>query len=281
MSGLEIALEGVQDDVFNALLQSVRHGLEQLLPSMIRRAQEIREEVEEERYYEEATIDKRLREEFDQLSQKYRDGRLLEDACWKWAHKAGLKMEADWDNPQIIRFDPRRFNINSLKNAKFLHFPDMQEALAHSRHKRDLVIKGTFDRDLAVRREDLVFFAPGNDAWIDTIIENAICADRGRCCAIHRRVPGLKESWRGFELFYSLTIDPRPLYQHGFDPTHLFQALGFLKTSSYRLIVSHKGKLESKDSTIGKILQGPGAKMQIFISESEARNRERTAISGN
>ena len=37
---------------------------------------------------------------------------------------------------------------------------------------------GTFNRDIAVRREDLVFFAPGNDLWTDAIIDNAVVADR-------------------------------------------------------------------------------------------------------
>ena len=81
MSGLEIALEGVQDELYRAVLQSVRHGWESVLPGMIERAEQLRAEVEEERYYEMATINDRLREEFSLLSEKYRDGRLLQRSC--------------------------------------------------------------------------------------------------------------------------------------------------------------------------------------------------------
>lgn len=272
ISGLEIALEGVQNTLFAALLQNVRHGLQNLLTEMVTRAKKLRDEVEEERYYEQAAIDHTVREEFQRLGEKYRDGHLLEEACDKWASQAGLRMEADRDNRQIIRFDPRHFNINSLKKAKFLRFPDMQEALARSRRQRELIVKGTFDRDMAVQREDLVFFAPGNDPWIDTIIENAICADRGRCCAIQRNVPDFQGQWRGFELFYSLTIDPRPLYEGGFDPTNLFQALGFLQTSTYRVIISTKGKREDPRGKIGQILRESwkGGRGEIHLGKREA-----------
>ena len=64
MSGLEIALEGVQDELYQATLQSVRHGWEQLLPDMVKRAEQLREAVEEERYYGMTMINNRLREEF-------------------------------------------------------------------------------------------------------------------------------------------------------------------------------------------------------------------------
>ncbi|MEO9028095.1 MAG: SNF2-related protein [Ktedonobacteraceae bacterium] len=264
MSGLEIALEGVQDELYRAALQSVRHGWEDLLPGMVARAEQLREEVEEERYYEMATINNRLHEEFSQLSDKYRDGQLLQQSCIGWARLAGLHVEPDYDNQQIIRFNPRKFSIKSMKNAKFLHVPNMEEALARSRRKQDLIVTGTFNRDFAVNREDLVFFAPGNDPWIDTIIENATSADRGRCCAIRRSVPDFQGIWRGFEFFYSLTIDPRPLYKQGFDPTHLFQALGFLQTPTYRIILSEHGKREEKNGPLGKLLQAPFRKEKDF-----------------
>ena len=128
----------------------------------------------------------------------------------------------------------------------------MQEALCRSGRVRDLVIRGTFDRNIAVQRENLVFFAPSSDKWTDAIITNALEADRGRCCAIRRRVPGLKGNWHGVELLYSLAIDPRPLHAAGFVPVHLFRALGFLRSSLYRLLISADGQLEDKNSVVWK-----------------------------
>lgn len=254
MSGMEIALEGVQNDLLNEIRLHPRRGLGQLLQGMKERAEKLREIVEEERYYEEVSINHQLRDEFRNLSEKYRDGKLLQIACLQWANLAGLRIETSIDDT-IIRFNPRRFSMGSIKKAKFLQFPNMEEALRRSGRQRDLVIKGTFHRDIAVRREDLVFFAPGNDPWLDAIIANAIEADMGRSCAIMRHVAGMEGVWRGFELLYSFTVDPRPLYELGADPTHLFRALGFLRTSTYRLLLSEEGRRESLSSTIGRLIQ--------------------------
>jgi hypothetical protein len=49
----------------------------------------------------------------------------------------------------------------------------MPEALSRSGRLRNLVITGTFNRDVAVRREDFAFFAPG-EPWTDAIVRNAL-----------------------------------------------------------------------------------------------------------
>jgi ATP-dependent helicase HepA len=164
----------------------------------------------------------------------------------KWADLIGLSYDYD-SITDTLCFIPRLFNLIKMKNAKFFHPPDMQEALRRSGRARDLVIRGTFNRYVAVQRERLDFFASG-EKWTDAIITNALEADRGRCCAIKRLVPGLKGNWHGVELFYSLIIDPRTLYAAGFIPTHLFHALGFLRTSHYRLLISADGQLQDKNS---------------------------------
>jgi ATP-dependent helicase HepA len=222
MSGLEIALETIQDRLSDAICQSSREGIANLVDSMIEEADKLRQAVEEERYFEEAALNRQRRNEFERISEEYSDGKKL-----------GL-------------------NLNKMKNAKFFHPPDMQEALRRSGRARE--IRGTFDRNVAVRREDLVFFAPGSDKWMDAIITNALEADRGRCCAIKRRVHGLKGDWHGVELLYSLAIDPRPLYAAGFIPTHLFRALGFLRSSLYRLLISADGQPQDKNSIEWKII---------------------------
>jgi hypothetical protein len=131
----------------------------------------------------------------------------------------------------------------------------MEEALRRSRRAHNLVIRGTFNRDIAVRREDIVFFALGSDPWTDAIIANALEADRGRSCAMLRHVPELQGTWRGFELLFSLSIDPRPLYRAGYDPTHLFRALGFLRLSTRRLLLSDQGIQEKQSSIAWKSIK--------------------------
>lgn len=240
MSGMEIALEGIQNELAQALVQSTRHGLEGLLPDMVQRYDHLHKEVEEERYFEEGAINHRFRQQFQTMSEHYRDGSRLRNVFLPWATLAGLKYNYH-PHKDTVQFYPKGFNLKSMANAKFLP-PNMEEALRRSRNANQPFITGTFNRDKAVQREDLVFFAPGDDPWTDAVIANAMEADRGRCCAILRMVLGLEQTWRGFELLYRLQIDPRPLYAAGYDTAHLFRAQGFLAATTYRLLLSIDGQ---------------------------------------
>jgi ERCC4-related helicase len=255
LSGMELALEGIQDELTHALAQSTRQGLATILPQMITRADLLREEVEEERYFEAGAMNYRFRQEFETLSARYRDGAELRTAFLPWAKLAGLTHSYQSDQDTVI-FYPKQFNHKSLANAKFLP-PNMEEANRRSPNKNTLIITGTFNRDKAVQREDLVFFAPSDDPWTDAIIANALEADRGRCCAIQRIVPDLAQDWQGFALFYRLYLDPRPLYAAGYAPTHLFRAQGFLVATTHRVLISSEGQILKRSHPIWKALQAP------------------------
>jgi hypothetical protein len=250
MSGLEIVLEGIQSELIAALAENARDGLRRTLPEMISKATDLLHQVEEERYFEQGRIDYRRRKEFRKLSEDYRDGKRLGRSIVEWAKLAGLK---NTYRPDLgtVRFHPRRFNQRSMYNAKYFTPPNMVEALIRSGRTHTPVITGTFSRDIAMPREDLVFYAPG-EPWTDTIIENAIEADRGRCCAVVNIDPHLKSPWQGFELLYSIQIDPRPLYEGGFDPVHLLRAQGYLYVSTHRLVVSADGHVLSPSDPIYK-----------------------------
>jgi ATP-dependent helicase HepA len=242
LSGLEIALEGVQDELLAALQSSVRHGIADLLPEMVERAKQLREAVEEERYFEEGAVNKRLRREFERVGEVFGDGRLLRDAFLGWGNVAGLHATCE-PHTDLVRFTPARFSVRSMDKARFFDPPNMEEAVSRSRRRNDLVVKGTFSRTVAVRREDLVFFAPGSDPWIDAILQNALESDRGRCCAIMRSAPRLGLKWEGFDLLYSLEVDPRHLYSRGYDPIHLLSAQGYIAVPTIRIILSDDGQI--------------------------------------
>jgi superfamily II DNA or RNA helicase len=250
MSGMEIALEDIQSELLSSLRQSSRYGLAGILPSMGKRAEELRVQVEEERYFEKgSSISRPLQQEFARVSERYRDGRLLSRTFLSWADVVGLDPSYSQDTESIV-FDPRRFNPASMTNAKIFTFPNMEEAAKRSRRSRDMKIRGTFNRDVAVCREDLVFFAPGSDPWTDALIASALECDRGRSCAVSRVVPGLAEEWRGFDLFYTVGIDPRPLYSAGYGRAQLFRAQGFLTVATHRLLVSIDGHVEAQGGII-------------------------------
>ena len=61
----------------------------------------------------------------------------------------------------------------------------------------------------------------------------------------------LAEDWEGFELFYRLGVDPRPLYAAGYPPVHLFRAQGYLTISNalqwrlqYARVIEKAGTIE-------------------------------------
>jgi superfamily II DNA or RNA helicase len=255
MSGMEIVLETIQDEISSAMIANTRDGLADLLDDMVERANHLREEVEEERYFEEGAIDRHRRGEFTNISERYRDGEILRDAILGWADFAGLHHRYDAEK-QLVTFDPNLFNMKAITNARFVHPPDMREALRRSGRQRDLKIKGTFNRDVAVRREDLVFLAPG-ELWTDALIQNSLWADRGRCSAIERLAPDLAEGWEGFELLYRLSVDPRPLYAAGYLPVHLLRAQGYLTKATYRVVVAIDGTIIPASHAVVRCLRKP------------------------
>jgi ATP-dependent helicase HepA len=258
MSGMEIVLEDIQDQIIEALERSTHTGLANLLPQMKRTAEQLRSEIEEERYFEEGSVDYRRRAVFTEISNKHRDGERLRKALLGWAEMAGLEHSYD-SQMRLVVFDPTRFNVKSIQNAKFARPPDMREALRRSGREHDLVLRGTFDRGLAVRREDLIFFAPG-ETWTDALLTNALEADRGRCAAVLRYTTELEEDRHILALMYRLSIDPRPLYLAGYHPTHLFRAQGYLEQPTYCLYVSTDGEIITSSSPLVQIIQRPFAK---------------------
>ena len=66
-----------QSEVADAFSVDTRQGLQRLLPDMIRRGAELRDEVDDERDWDEGRIDWRRRRIFEDFSQTYGDGTWL------------------------------------------------------------------------------------------------------------------------------------------------------------------------------------------------------------
>lgn len=252
MSGLEIMLESIQDSILDSLINSTRNGLSNIKNEMDDLVQDIRNELEDERYFENIVINHRRRNEFNNIAKSYQDGSKLRKPVLNWANMTGLTHEY-YDEKDEVWFFPSNFNFRSMRNAMYEAPPNMIEALERSGRTHDLKIKGTFNRNLAVKREDLVFFSPGED-WTDSIMLNAIEADRGRCCSILTRAD-IDSVWKGFEYVLSIDIDPRPLYSNGFLPTHLFQGQGYIQIPYYRVIISEFGEVCERNSKPYRIIE--------------------------
>lgn len=251
LSGMEIALESIQDELLSTFASNPRDGIVHLVEPMKANAAHLRDAVEEERYFEDAAIDVNRRQQFRDMSKRFLDGIEIRRAVLGWAEMAGLRHHFDNEN-DTVTFRPGDFNDASMKNAKFFDAPNMEDAYARG-NTRNLTIKGTFNRLIGVRREDLIFFSPGTDVWTDTIIANALEADRGRCCA--SGVNWVDFAWTGFDFLYSIQIDPRPLFALGFAPTHLLRAHGYLVVSTYRILVTESGEIVPQGDALYKQLE--------------------------
>lgn len=235
MSGLEITVEEVQSLIDRAFQADIFNGLRQLLPQLRAFSDEMRREIELERIYEETAINTQVRREIAEISEEYADGEALRVSVSAWADHIGL---SNHYNPQtgILTYEPKRFSLTAMQNAKLIQLPNMEDANERSGRTRQLVIRGTFDRTIAVHREDLVFFAP-NEPWTKTTIENALESERGRCAAVEVITPDIKTPWEGFEFFFTLQVNPRPLYALGLAPIHLHRARGILNEAVERIII--------------------------------------------
>ncbi|MBN9653287.1 DEAD/DEAH box helicase family protein [Halobacillus sp. GSS1] len=224
LSGLEIALGDIKENIQEALVQNLRYGMESIIEKMHESLQGMRKRVEQERYFDMARqLDQTVEEHLLTLIDNFdgANGKKLGDTMMAWSSLAGLRGKYGEDG-NITVFDSGNVSIKSMKNTLFVP-PDMKEA--HKRAKRTGEIRGTFDRNYAIKREDLVFYAPG-DPFFDAIINNASQSELGRSCAFIKTDSEL--DWKGMLLTWSVQIDPVPLFNLGESSENLMAAQGYL-----------------------------------------------------
>ncbi|CEP66713.1 SNF2-related [Moorella glycerini] len=227
ISGLEIILGELNRQIALALIKDVEFGLSETIDSIIHFAQEMKKVIEEEQYYDAAAIIYRpLSRQLEQMVKYYQanENEMFATAMMTWASQAGLNGEGDTTNgSQIIRFRENAFSIRSAENTLLVP-PDWAVYRDYPMVRQKDSITGTFDRMLAIKREDLLFYAPG-DPVFDSIIENALSCGRGRACAFAE----LGEfEWKGLVFVWSIEPDIKPLLEVKGDLRCLTQFRGFL-----------------------------------------------------
>ena len=231
ISGLEIALEEVQNQVMQAFAANTRHGLAEMLPWLTDQANELRSTVEEERYFDEGAINWRRRNEFERIGERYQDGEWLRKDILEWAGVGGKKCYYNAQTEMTL-IGPAGADLAEIAKR------------VESRTQRlpDKVLAGTFHRSVAITREDLTFFTLGQ-RHIKKIVEIGLNHARGRCCAIQRSVRDLHEDWRGFEFLYGLSVDTRPLLAANLPTCHLRRVQGYLPDPTLRVVVDVYGNV--------------------------------------
>lgn len=257
LSGMEIALEDIKEEITEGLNKNIRYGLKSLLNNIKINSAVMKESVAKERYYDMAKqLDRETQDKFDKIIDKFdRDGgQLLGQTMINWSVASGWHVESDYDtnNKDIIVFKPSNISIKSMKNTLFM-LPDTKEALKRSKGNFNF-IKGTFSRDIAVKKEWLVFFAPGEPIF-DSIMKNCQEGFRGKSCAI--KVNKSKYNWRGFILKWNITFNKKYLLDKGFNAVEASKAQGYLPIDQITTFVKISGdNIENENELLDLIKSG-------------------------
>ena len=212
LSGLEIITGELNQTIGDAFGEDIYNGLENSLADIIELMENAREAVEEEQLYDSGSVLYRpLSQAVEQMLQTYQgsEGNLFQSAMLGWSTQAGLRSNAT-ENPNIIEFGEYRFSPRAAIQALFIP-PDWTKYENTSIMRREGKILGTFDRGTAIKREDMLFFAP-EDPVFDSIVGNAASNGRGRCCAFEAKADF---AYAGLLFVYNVEPDENYLLEKG------------------------------------------------------------------
>jgi ATP-dependent helicase HepA len=226
LSGLEIALGGIHDQIVESLGKDIRYGLSQSIEEIKNYSLSMKKIVEEERYFDMSRqLDASIEEQLTKLIQKFdeNEGQSLYNTMMSWTTMAGLGASIIDFEDKIVSFAPSNFSANAMRNTIFVP-PNLEEARRRSKKINTRDIRGSFSRKTAINREDLIFYAPG-DPFFDSIVNNAEELSRGRSCAYAQKS---SVDWEGFVLTWSINIDPRYILDIGEGLENLAMAQGYI-----------------------------------------------------
>ena len=203
LSGLEIITGELNERIEEAIEEDVYNGLENSIKDIIEMTEDTRDAVEEEQLYDSGSVIYRpLSIAVKQMLKTYSGGEndLFQSSMLGWANQAGLKSQINKND--VIQFADSMFSARAAIQSLFVP-PDWSLYDNTEIVRKEGRILGTFNRATAIKREDLLFYAPG-DPVFDSIIENAMDSGRGRCCAFTALAPF---NYVGFTCVYN--VEPK------------------------------------------------------------------------
>lgn len=187
LSGLEIITGEVNQRINAALTEDITRGLADAKADILELMDEMREAVDDEQFFDtNAMLYRPLTKTIEQMLDVYqgKEDEVFARAMLSWATQTGLVPEIAAKG-EVCVFSENRFSPKSAVNSQLIP-PDWAGYNRILKSYRTRKIAGTFNRARAIRREDALFFAPG-DSIFDTIIDNALNCSRGRCTALRLR----------------------------------------------------------------------------------------------
>lgn len=249
LSGLEIIMNDINQKIVESIKTDFEYGLYRLIPELIEEAEGIRETVRREQIFDTTAL--RLRPMYIQLEKllanyQSKENVIFADTMMSWASLAGFGRMMQDKSGKLVSFDKESFSPRSAQNS-FLIPPNWNDFLSRKQNEVILrvqrgesngkagtiaygnrivayesgIIKGTFDRDTAIKNDYVHFYAPGDEIF-DSIVNNALGSYRGMCTAFAAES---EVDWKGFIYTYSIEPDERILLEAGVD----LHALGLFR----------------------------------------------------
>lgn len=225
LSGLEIITGDLNKLITNALLDDFYNGLANAFNDILESTEQMRDSVLDEQMFDlGASIYRPLNHIIEKMLTSYasEENNLFAESMMAWSTQAGLEPEQR-TKTGLVEFLESRFSPRAALQSLFVP-PDWNGYSAAKIVKRENIILGTFDRGVAIKREDVLFFAPG-DSIYDSIISNALGCGRGRCCAIS--FIGTF-SYSGFVFTYNVEPEIGVIFENNLNPQILAQYRMFL-----------------------------------------------------
>lgn len=268
MSGLEIITGDIEDQIRQAVTRDLRYGLRDALPDIQQQTEEMRMAVEEEQFYDmTAVLYRPLSVTVARMLEMYqgKEDQIFAEAMLSWASQTGLV--ASDKAVTGIRFSPGKFSPAAAANA-FLIPPQWNRYRSNTG-----TIDGTFNRGYAVKREDLLFFAPG-DTVFDSITSNAVTCARGRASAF--RVGRAPFNFTGLVLIWNVEPNMLNLYRQHIDPIMMARFRAFLPLEQ---VITPYPEDESSESVTAEMLDAL-LKQRYVIRDADHLGRRSASHKG-
>jgi len=210
ISGLEIASKDIDNLINESLYTETKYALQNNYKNIEEYVKKMKEFILEEEYYDLAkNLDRKTENEYDELFKKFKDSKEynLSRSMLRWGNAAGFSPSYTTNNNKIHVYDRHSFtrNLGSMQKVQ-MNIPDTSAIRSHQ-STNDKII-GTFDRDLAIKQENLVFFSPGEPIF-DTIFNNAKNHYKGRTAAT--KIYSDFE-WIGFLIGFKIDFNYKDIY---------------------------------------------------------------------
>lgn len=232
LSGLEIIMNDINHKIVESICSDFEFGLYRLVPELIKEAGQMRENVQREQIFDTAAL--RYRPLYDQLERllsnyQFNENALFAQTMMSWASLAGFGTVHQNKESGLVAFDENNFSIKSAQNS-FLIPPSWNDYLNKKQNeiairvqrgleeekqknifKNNRMIKGSFDRDVAIKNDYIHFYAPGDEIF-DCITENAMHSYKGMATAFAALS---SVEWKGFIYTFSVGPNERMLLDEG------------------------------------------------------------------